>query len=141
MRVCVDLLTVSTTARVELVDLTDQVRAAVAEHRVREGVAHVWSLHTTAALLIARPESNLLAGLKRMLDPPSAPGGGWVHDSAGGGGPNDADRHSGPLLLGPSLSLQIGGGALILGEWQRLLLAELDGPRTRRLRVQVWGVG
>jgi len=45
------------------------------------------------------------------------------------------------LLLSHSLTIQVSGGELVLGQWQRVLVAELDGPRTRSLRLQVMGVG
>jgi thiamine phosphate synthase YjbQ (UPF0047 family) len=44
------------------------------------------------------------------------------------------------MLLGHSLTLQITGNELVLGQWQRVLAAELDGPRSRSLRVQIQGV-
>src|SRR5882672_1950017 len=44
------------------------------------------------------------------------------------------------LLLGHSLTLQVSGGEVVLGQWQRILMAELDGPRARSLRIQVWGI-
>jgi thiamine phosphate synthase YjbQ (UPF0047 family) len=43
-------------------------------------------------------------------------------------------------LLGHSVTLQIGAGELVLGQWQRVLVAELDGPRARSVRIQVMGV-
>jgi thiamine phosphate synthase YjbQ (UPF0047 family) len=45
------------------------------------------------------------------------------------------------LVLGHSLTLQVSGGEVVLGQWQRVLMAELDGPRSRSLRVTVMGVG
>ncbi len=44
------------------------------------------------------------------------------------------------MLLGHSLTLQISGGEVVLGQWQRVLMAELDGPRTRTVRLQVLGI-
>jgi thiamine phosphate synthase YjbQ (UPF0047 family) len=44
------------------------------------------------------------------------------------------------MLLGHHLTLQVSGGELVLGQWQRILMAELDGPRARSLRVQAVGV-
>jgi thiamine phosphate synthase YjbQ (UPF0047 family) len=44
------------------------------------------------------------------------------------------------MLLGHSLTLQVSGGELVLGQWQRILMTELDGPRARTLRVQVSGL-
>ena len=52
----------------------------------------------------------------------------------------NADAHLRAMLLGHSLTLQISGGELVLGQWQRMLVAELDGPRSRTLRVQVMGI-
>ena len=53
---------------------------------------------------------------------------------------NNADAHLRAMLLGHSLTLQVSGGELVLGQWQRVLVAELDGPRIRSVRVQVQGV-
>jgi thiamine phosphate synthase YjbQ (UPF0047 family) len=44
-------------------------------------------------------------------------------------------------MLGHSLTLQISGGEVVLGQWQRVLMGELDGPRARTLRVSVMGIG
>jgi secondary thiamine-phosphate synthase enzyme len=52
----------------------------------------------------------------------------------------NADSHLRALLLGHSMTLQISGGEIVLGQWQRVLMAELDGPRARSLRVQVVGL-
>jgi secondary thiamine-phosphate synthase enzyme len=53
---------------------------------------------------------------------------------------SNADAHMRALLLSHSVSLQISGGEVVLGTWQRILAIELDGPRTRTLRLQVMGV-
>ena len=53
----------------------------------------------------------------------------------------NADSHLRAMLLGHSLSVQVSGGEVVLGQWQRLLLAELDGPRTRTLRLMAMGIG
>lgn len=136
-----DTLSVSTTERVELVDLTERVTETVARRGVREGLVNVCSLHTTAAVLVARPDSTLLLALRRALDGPPSQGGDWLTAAApDGAGPPDAAAHLGVFMLGHSLTLQISEGELVLGEWQRVLLAELDGPRGRELRLQVWGV-
>jgi len=134
-------LTVSSTERVELVDLTERLMQAVAARGVRESLVNVCSLHTTAALFVARPDRTLLPALRRALEGlPSSDGFLWRADETpSSAGPPDAAAHLEVLMLGHSLTLQISEGELVLGTWQRPLLAELDGPRARRLRVQVWG--
>ena len=52
----------------------------------------------------------------------------------------NADSHLRALLLGHNLTLQVSGGEVVLGQWQRILMAELDGPRARSLRIQIFGV-
>ena len=136
------MLTVSTTERVELVDVTDQVRAAVAASGVRDGLVNLCSLHTTAAVLVSRSDGTLLTALRRALEEDSVSGGAWMTPpTAGAASSPDAAAHIGMLMLGHSLTLQISGGEPVLGEWQRVLLAELDGPRARQLRIQLWGMG
>ena len=49
----------------------------------------------------------------------------------------NADAHLRAMLLGHSLTLQVTGSEVVLGQWQRVLVAELDGPRSRTLRVQI----
>jgi secondary thiamine-phosphate synthase enzyme len=53
----------------------------------------------------------------------------------------NADAHLRAMILGHSLTLQVSGGEVVLGQWQRILMAELDGPRSRTLRLSVMGVG
>jgi secondary thiamine-phosphate synthase enzyme len=53
----------------------------------------------------------------------------------------NADAHLRAMLLGHSVTLQVSGGEVVLGQWQRVLVAELDGPRSRSLRVQIMGLG
>ena len=53
--------------------------------------------------------------------------------------PRLADAHLRALLLGHSVTLQVSGGELVLGQWQRVLMAELDGPRARSLRLKILG--
>jgi secondary thiamine-phosphate synthase enzyme len=136
-------LVFETSGRVELVDLTDRVSALVRASKICEGVASIWSLHTTCALFINETQAALHADIKRCLEELVARDAPWQHND-----PNcsDCDRmntdsHLRAMLLGHSLTTQISDGALVLGQWQRILAAELDGPRTRTLRVQIMGIG
>ena len=81
---------------------------------------------------------DMEAFLTRAVDEDST----WLHDD-----PEHSDchrrnagAHLRALFLAHSVTLQISGGELVLGQWQRVLVAELDGPRTRSLRLQVMGI-
>jgi secondary thiamine-phosphate synthase enzyme len=137
-----ETIVVSTDGRIELVDLTKQVMEFVKRFNIREGLVSLWSMHTTCSLFINEFQTALLADIRRFLEQMVARDAEWMHND-----PNhsdcdrmNADSHLRALLLGHSLTLQVSGGEVVLGQWQRILMAELDGPRARSLRIQIFGV-
>ena len=143
MTVRAETLTIQTAERFELIDITDQIRALLARVQVAEGLVSVWSMHTTCAVFINEAQLALHSDIKRALEQIIARESDWMHNDPKHSDcdRSNADAHLRAMLLGHSLTLQIGAGELVLGQWQRVLAAELDGPRTRSLRVQVMGVG
>ena len=133
---------VSTDQRVELVDLTDRIMDFVRRLRIREGIVSLWSLHTTCAVFINECPTALLADIKGFLEQIVVRDAEWLHNDPAHSDCDrmNADSHLRALLLGHSLTLQVSGGEVVLGQWQRILMAELDGPRARTLRVQAWGI-
>ena len=138
-----ETLIISTDERIEVIDLTDRVMTFVRHLKIREGLVSLWSLHTTCTVFINEFQSALLSDIRRFLEQMVARDEEWLHNN-----PNhsdcdrmNADAHLRALLLGHSLTLQVSGREVVLGQWQRVLMAELDGPRARTLRVQAWGVG
>ena len=133
---------VQTDDRIELVDLTNRVMEFVRRFNIREGLVSLWSMHTTCALFINEFQTALLTDIKRFLEQMVARDDAWMHNDPEHSDCDrmNADAHLRALLLGHSLTLQISGGEVVLGQWQRILMAELDGPRARSLRVQVWGI-
>jgi secondary thiamine-phosphate synthase enzyme len=137
-----ETIIISTDQRIELVDLTKQVMELVRKFNIREGLVSLWSMHTTCTLFINEFQTALLTDIKKFLEHMVARDGEYMHND-----PNhsdcdrmNADSHLRAMLLGHSLTLQISGGEVVLGQWQRILMAELDGPRARSLRIQVFGV-
>jgi secondary thiamine-phosphate synthase enzyme len=120
--------TVSTDARLDVVDVTDRVDAAVPEDA--SGTVTVFVDHTTAGVVINEAEPRLLADVRSFLAD-AVPDEGWDHDQLDG----NADSHLRALLLGPSETIPVESGGLSLGRWQSVLLVECDGPRERTVRV------
>lgn len=137
-----ETLTIETGARIELHDVTDRVMALVRRLGVREGIVSLWSLHTTCALIINEHQRALLADMKRFLEEIVASDAAWLHNDPEHSDCDrmNADSHLRAMMLGHSLTLQVSGGEVVLGQWQRVLVAELDGPRDRTLRIQVMGL-
>ena len=142
LRVHAETLTVHSSERVDLQDVTDRVMALVHATGVREGFVNVWSMHTTCAVFINEHQRALFADMKRFLEEMVAKDAEWMHNDPRHSDCDraNADSHLRAMLLGHSLTLQISGGEVVLGQWQRVLVAELDGPRARNLRVQVMGL-
>ena len=137
-----ETIIVQTDERLELVDLTVQVMEFVRRFNIREGLVSLWSMHTTCTLFINEFQTALLSDIRRFLEQMVARDAEWMHND-----PNhsdcdrmNADSHLRALLLGHNLTLQVSGGEVVLGQWQRVLMAELDGPRARSLRIQIFGI-
>ena len=135
-------LVVQTDQRVELVDLTTLVMEFVKTSNMHEGLVSLWSMHTTCTLFINEFQTALLADIKRFLEQIVARDANYLHNDPEHSDCDrmNADSHLRALLLGHHLTLQVSGGEVVLGQWQRILMAELDGPRARSLRVQILGI-
>jgi secondary thiamine-phosphate synthase enzyme len=137
-----DTLTVETDARFEILDITDRVRDVVRRLGVTDGLLSLQSLHTTCSVLVNEAQSALHADIRRFLDLVVDRDAEWLHNDPEHSDCDrcNADAHLRALLLGPSVTLQVSGGDIVLGQWQRVLLVELDGPRARTVRLQLMGV-
>jgi secondary thiamine-phosphate synthase enzyme len=137
-----ETIIVSTDQRIELVDLTNRIMEAARRFNIREGLVSLWSMHTTCSLFINEFQTALLTDIKRFLEQMVARDAEWMHNNPEHSDCDrmNADSHLRALMLGHSLTLQVSGGEVVLGQWQRILMAELDGPRARTLRIQIWGI-
>ena len=124
-------LRLRTRAKRELVDITSELAAIVSKAGTAEGLCHVYVAHATAAIIINENDDpnvcvDLLDALDRLI-----PAGVWRHDRVDG----NAASHIQAAILGPGEIIPVRDGELLLGRWQAVMLAELDGPRERRIVV------
>jgi secondary thiamine-phosphate synthase enzyme len=125
---------VATRSAKQSVDITEQVRRIVEGAGVADGLCHVMVLHSTAAVVVNETDDpNIGADIVTALDRAVPDHAGWLHDRID----DNAHAHIKAALLGPSELVQVRGGDLVLGTWQRLILLEFDGPRKRRVSVQL----
>jgi secondary thiamine-phosphate synthase enzyme len=125
-------LNVRTRERNEILDITGEVRRVVRESGVREGLCVVYVPHTTAGVTInenADPDvkRDMLAKLSALV-----PEGEqyYRHDEG------NSDSHVKTSLVGPSITLIVEEGELVLGTWQGIYFCEFDGPRQRECHVK-----
>jgi len=133
---------IRTGLREELLNLTPMIRDFVRSSGIRAGSLIVSSLHTTCAIFINEWQDALMHDFKAYLQSLIAKENYYRHNDPAW---SDCDRHNADshlrsLMLGANLSLQIADGDVVLGEWQSVIMAELDGPRERKVRLQAMGV-
>ena len=124
----------STAASLEMVDITARVADAVRSSGVDRGLCHVFAAHTTAGITInenADPavRSDILKAIGKMV-----PSDIKYRHSEG-----NSPAHVMASLVGPSETIIVETGRLVLGTWQGIYFCEFDGPRSRKVYVRVLG--
>ena len=127
-------ITVSSRHHCDWINISAEVKKAVTASGVREGLCVVFIPHTTAAVTVnenADPDvpHDIGFALDRI-----APHRGEFRHSEG-----NSDAHTKTTLVGPSVTLIVAGGKLLLGTWQGVWFNEYDGPRNRRVYIRVLG--
>ncbi len=125
-------ISLKTSGRTQMIDITSQVRRVVEESKVRNGLVHVCSLHTTGAITInenADPavEKDILNTINRVIP--------WDDHFTHLEGNSAA--HIKVSLFGPSELIPLENGCLVLGTWQGIFFCEFDGPRSRRVNIKI----
>ena len=124
-------ISVPTSRREELVDITAQVRECVTHSEVENGLVFLYVQGATAAMMIQENwDESVQADVVNLLQK-LIPRGIWLHDQQDGNG----DAHLKAGLVGPSESIPVIGGRLGLSRWQNVFLCEFDGPRSERVVV------
>jgi len=137
---------ITTERRTEFIDLTDGLEGLLAESRITIGFVNVQSLHTTAGIVVNEGEPLLLNDFDNLLEKIAPGEASYQHDDTTvrtvnltPGERENGAGHCKALLLGSSICLNVLNGRLMLGRWQRVFLAELDGPRPREISVLMMG--
>lgn len=141
MKVFSGSFTVQTEEGTEVSDITKLVRDAIEQFPVNNGIALVNALHTTCTLFINEYQAALIDDFKKLIERLVPERGGYKHDDPRY---SDCERGNGhshlrAALLGRTLTVGISNGDLVLGRFQSIIFAELDGPRRREITVQVIG--
>ncbi|MEW6615677.1 MAG: secondary thiamine-phosphate synthase enzyme YjbQ [Thermodesulfobacteriota bacterium] len=127
-----EAFTVKTSQRTEMLDITHQIRKAVTDSKVRNGVCCIFVPHTTAAVTInenADPNvpKDILTKLENLVPPDDR----YRHTEG------NSDAHIKTSLVGSSETIIVEDGRLVLGTWQSIFFCEFDGPRNRRVWLKV----
>ena len=132
-------LTLEVPARMDFVNITDQVVAALAESGVREGLCLVNAMHITASVFINDDEPGLHEDYKRWLEglAPFDPSPEVYHHNRTG--EDNGDAHHKRQVMGREVTVAITDGALHFGPWERIFYGEFDGRRPKRVLIKILG--
>jgi secondary thiamine-phosphate synthase enzyme len=125
-------ISVKTSAQTEMVDVTSQVQSELSKSGIEEGRLTLYVPHTTAAITInegADPavKADILMVLNQMVP--------WKANYKHMEGNSPA--HVKTSLMGAAETVLVSGARLVLGTWQRIFFCEFDGPRNRKLHLQI----
>lgn len=128
------IINVSTTKRVDLVDITSLVQKVVSETKIDNGIVTVYVPHTTCGITINEgADPDVVRDIKYQLEKLIPYQQGYHHLEG------NADSHIKTCLVGSSENIIIENGQLVLGTWQSIFLCDFDGPRTRKVYIKVLG--
>ena len=131
-------IALETMGETQVLDLTEGLRAAVRNSGVREGTVHLFVPGSTAGITTIELEPGCVTDLKAAFERMAPREGHYDHNARWGDG--NGFSHVRAALLGPSLTIPIGGGAPLLGTWQQVVLVDFDNRgRDRQVIVTVTG--
>ena len=138
MKIINTQLKVSTTGAGDLVNLTDEIAAAVRGTKLTNGSVTVFNIGSTAAITTFEYEPGMIRDMQDLYEKLVPQSKHYHHDDTWG----DANgfSHLRAALQGPSLTVPLVDGDLVLGTWQQIVLAEFDNrPRQRTIAIQMIG--
>ncbi|HJX04522.1 MAG TPA: secondary thiamine-phosphate synthase enzyme YjbQ [Thermoplasmata archaeon] len=131
-------ISLKTAAKDEIIDITSRVAEVVFKSKVKDGLATVFVVGSTAAVTTVEHEPGLVSDMRDAMDRLYPKDVYYEHHQRWGDG--NGHSHIRASFVGPSLTVPIVDGRLQLGTWQQIVFMEFDNkPRTRELSVQVIG--
>ena len=136
-------LSIATSQKRKLLDITESVTGQVEKSKIKEGTVLVFALHTTCSVIISEVEDDLEKDILSYLET-EGPKGPFIHSHGDLKAHDKLHAHEShtpahlmSATIGQSQMIPVSQGKLLLGTWQRICLLELDGPRIRKVIVQV----
>ena len=123
---------INTRSKVDLQDITTEVRKVIQSSGVQSGVCYLFVPHTTAGVLVnEHADPSVVEDIITQLDAVIPQHQHYRHMEG------NSPAHIKASLVGNSEMLLIEGGRLFLGTWQGIFFCEFDGPRNRSLLIKV----
>ena len=139
-----EVFTLQTSDSISIVNLNPLLQQAIANSNINNGFVIVSSRHTTTAICINEYEERLLEDIRAWLAKLAPQDASYLHNDihlrdCPPDEPENAHSHLMAMLLGSSETIPFTNGPLMIGQWQSVMLFDLDGPRERTVNIQVIG--
>jgi len=125
-----------TAKRREYINITPQVKEALAKSEIKEGMVLVSAMHITAGVYVNDAEEGIIQDIDNMLDELAPFGPDYLHHRTG---EDNGDAHLKSILVHHQVILPVTAGKLDLGPWQQVYYAEFDGRRRKRVIIKIIG--
>ncbi|HEY4717123.1 MAG TPA: secondary thiamine-phosphate synthase enzyme YjbQ [bacterium] len=125
-------LSIVTTNRIEISDITALIRQAIRDSGVLRGICTIYVPHTTSAITInENSDPAVKEDLTNILNKVVPADNKYLHTEG------NSDAHIKASLIGASQTILVENGKPVLGTWQSIFFCEFDGPRTRSVLVKI----
>ncbi|MDR0900788.1 MAG: secondary thiamine-phosphate synthase enzyme YjbQ [Methanobrevibacter sp.] len=124
-------LPIKSSKRLQIIDITDKINRFINNSDVTNGIAIIFSKHSTSSIIINENEKGLLNDFEKILTKIVPDKNSYEHDIID----NNADSHLRSMILGSSETIPIKNNKLDLGTWQSVFFIEFDGPRNRNIEL------
>lgn len=139
-------LAFKTKKEADFIDITEKVEKFVAGSNIKDGLVNIQSLHTTVSIIVNENEPLLIKDMEKFLEKLASNKCEYNHDNFEIRTVNMCDNecmnghsHCKAIILPTSVTMNLIGGKLQLGQWQRIFVRELDRARDRKVQIQIIG--
>lgn len=132
------ILSFHTKGHTDIIDITDKIAEAVKKEKTKEGIASIFVKGSTAAITTIEADENLYEDLRSVLEDIMPLDRDWKHHRTWGD--DNGGSHLRAAIFGPSVTIPVNNGRLILGTWQKIVLIDFDtSAREREVVVTCLG--
>ncbi len=146
MKIINHFINLKTATTLDFIDITDKIQKILKNIKIKNGIVNIQSLHTTMAIIVNEAEPLLISDIKKMLERIAPRTMRYMHDNFDirtvnmcDGECDNGHSHCKAAHLPVSQLLNILGGKLQIGQWQRVFAIELDRARPRKVALQIIG--